>query len=72
MKAFKMLKQGNNPYEEDTRSWHQYIDISCSERDGIATLDVLTRQHAMAPEYYDDVSELVEDGLVEIVEVPNE
>lgn len=66
-KAFKLLKNGN-PYTEDTTPWHQLLDLSIVDVGGIATVERLCEAHGMPPTFYDDVSELVNDGFIEIID----
>lgn len=63
----KMNDQDSNPYFEDTRAWHVWIDI-CVLYDGLADIDIdrLCKYHSMTPDYYEDTLGLFcEDGYLE-------
>lgn len=58
-----------NPYKEDTRAWHVFIDICCIYNSG-ATIDIntLCKEYDQKPEYYQDILLLlVEDNYLEIL-----
>ena len=72
MKNFKItvIKQVKNPYQENTTSWHQYIDIlTTMDKNRETNLIKLCYNHDQAPKYYEDMSELVEDGLIKIEDI---
>lgn len=66
MKTFKILKHGNE-YPENSKAWHLAIDFSYAGVGSLITAQELAKIHAVEVEFYDDVTKLVEDGLVEIV-----
>jgi hypothetical protein len=68
-KKFEQLDE--NPYFEDTRAWHTYIDICCTHniRENVElNIDLMVKEHSQNHNYYDDTLLLfVEDGLLECV-----
>lgn len=73
-RIFKVLSHEwpETGYTEGLRTWHQAIDFGCLNVGETISAEELAKIHSIEPSYYDDVSELVNDGLIEIVEVNRE
>lgn len=67
----KFSKLKENPYFEDTRAWHVYIDICCTHnvKTGLEVdIDKMMKEHSQDYDYYDDILLLmVDDSLLECV-----
>jgi hypothetical protein len=67
----KFTKLDKNPYFEDTRAWHTFIDICCTHNvvEGYElNIDLMMKEHSQTYDYYDDTLLLfVEDGLLECI-----
>ena len=68
MNNFKIVLLKNEiPYPENSKSWQQLVDIHTkvnSNRE--CTLLELCLYHDMSPRFYKDLSQLIEDGLIEV------
>jgi len=73
MKYFKVLThEWKKEYKEGSKTWNQAIDFSFVEIGNIINAQELAKIHDVNPSYYDNVNELVNDGMIEIIEGLNE
>lgn len=60
-----------NPYDENTKSWHIWIDLCTSQiviKPIIVDIDRMLDHHDLEWEYYiDDIQQLVDDGYLNII-----
>lgn len=69
MKKFKVLShKWTKEYPEGSVSWNQAIDFSYVPVGKIISANELAEIHAVEPSYYDNVIELVQDGMIELIE----
>ena len=68
---FVLTAHRENPYEENTKAWHIFMDLCTSQNTNKpieVDVDVMLSEHGTEWSYYvDDIGVLVEDGYLDII-----